>query len=456
VKPDTIAALATPPGQAGIGIVRLSGPQALAIAARLFRPRVPRPGPWPSHRLVLGQIIAPDDGQVIDEVLLAYMRAPHSYTREDVVEINCHSGWAVLQQVLNLALQHGARLAQPGEFTQRAFLAGRMDLTQAEAVLEVIQARSAAALKVAAAHLSGALGQTIATQHQALLDLLARVEADLDFGEEVPELDYQQLLPALQAIGRQIGTLAETYGQGRIWREGLQVVLAGRPNVGKSSLLNQLLQSERALVTDIPGTTRDVIAEQLVVNGLPVCLMDTAGLRQTEDTVEVLGVARTRQHLAQADLVLYLIDASQPWHPEDSEQLASLAGQQVLLVLNKCDLPMVLRQEALTAIWPHRLVVLSALTGAGIPELRQAIFQAAMAQTVPPSGQIVTQARHYQHLSQCRDYLSQAQNLLTAGAPPELIACDLRAAAQELGAILGLEIGEEVLDRIFSQFCLGK
>ncbi len=456
MKPETIAAIATPPGQAGIGIVRLSGPQALAIATRLFRPRVPRPGPFPSHRLLLGQIIAPDDGQVIDEVLLAYMRAPHSYTREDVVEINCHSGWAVLQQVLNLVLQHGARLAQPGEFTQRAFLAGRLDLTQAEAVLEVIQARSEAGLKVAAGHLSGGLGQTIAGQRQAILDLLALVEADLDFGEEVPELDYQGLLPALQSIGRQIAALGESYGQGRVLREGLQVVLAGRPNVGKSSLLNQLLQTERALVTAIPGTTRDVIAEQLVINGLPVCLMDTAGLRQAEDTVEVLGVARTRQHLARADLVLYLIDASEAWQPEDTVQLESLQGQKILLVLNKCDLPMVLSKDDLTARWPHQVVVLSALTGAGIPELRQAIFQAAMHQTLLPSGQIVTQARHYHHLAQCRDCLSQAQAQIAAGAPPELIALDLRAAAQELGAILGLEIGEEVLDRIFSQFCLGK
>ncbi|MGQ9919781.1 MAG: tRNA uridine-5-carboxymethylaminomethyl(34) synthesis GTPase MnmE [Desulfobacca sp.] len=456
MKPDTIAAIATPPGQGGIGIVRLSGPQALAIATRLFRPRVPRPGPYPSHRLLLGQIIAPDDGQVIDEVLLSYMQAPHSYTREDVVEINCHSGWAVLQQILNLVLQHGARLAEPGEFTQRAFLSGRLDLTQAEAVLEVIQARSAASLKVAAGHLSGGLGQTIARHRQAILDLLALVEADLDFGEEVPALDYQQLLPALQDLSREIETLATSYGQGRIWREGLQVVLAGRPNVGKSSLLNRLLQTDRALVTDIPGTTRDVIAEQVVINGLPVCLLDTAGLRQTEDTVEVLGVARTRQHLAQADLVLYLIDASQPWQPEDTVQLESLAGQKILLLLNKCDLPMVLSPEALALLWPHQVVVLSALTGAGIPELRQAIVQAAMDQALQPSGQMVTQARHYQHLRQCQDYLSQTQNLIAAAAPPELLACDLRAAAQELGAILGLEIGEEVLDRIFSQFCLGK
>ena len=456
MKADTIAAIATPPGQAGIGIVRLSGPAALAIATRLFRPRQPRPGPFPTHRLLLGQIIAPDDGQVIDEVLLSYMRAPHSYTREDVVEINCHSGWAVLQQVLHLVLQEGARLAQPGEFTQRAFLAGRLDLTQAEAVLEVIQARSSTGLKIAASHLAGGLGQTIAAQRQAILDLLARVEADLDFGDELPALDYQELAASIRGLAAAVGALGESYGRGRVLREGFQVVLAGRPNVGKSSLLNRLLETERALVTDIPGTTRDVIAEQVLINGLPVCLMDTAGLRQTQDRVEVLGVERTRQHLAQADLVLYLLDASQPWQAEDASQLESLAGQNLLLVLNKCDLPMVLGPDALRAAWPYPLVAISALTGAGLAELRQAIFQAAMGQTVPVSGQIVTQARHYQHLSHCREALSQAADLIAAGQPPELVAQELQTAAQELGAILGLEIGEEVLDRIFSQFCLGK
>lgn len=452
---DTIAAIATPPGQAGIGIVRLSGPQAMAVAARLFRPQNPRSLPFPSHRLLLGQIISPDNGQVIDEVLLSYMRAPHSYTREDVVEINCHSGWAVLQKILNLVLQQGARLALPGEFTQRAFLSGRIDLTQAEAVLEIIQSRSEAALRVATSHLTGGLGQTLAAQRQNILQLLAQVEADLDFGDEVPDLAYPDLLPPLQAISRDINALCQSYGQGRILREGLQVVLAGRPNVGKSSLLNQLLQTERALVTDIPGTTRDVIAEQVIIHGVPICLLDTAGLRQTEDKVEVLGVERTRQQLAHADLVLYLIDASQPWQPDDASQLEGLAGQRVLLVLNKCDLPLVISKDALAAAWPHQVVALSALTGAGVPELRQAIFQTAVNQD-PPAAQIVTQARHYQHLAQCREHLRQAQAHITAGLPPELIALELGAAAQALGAILGLEIGEEVLERIFSQFCLGK
>ncbi len=456
MKRETIAAISTPPGQAGIGVVRLSGPQAQAIAARLFRPHTPHNLPYPSHRLILGHIVSPDDGHVVDEVLLACMHAPHSYTREEVVEINCHSGYAVLQYILHLALQQGARLANPGEFTLRAFLSGRLDLTQAEAVLEIIQARGDAGLKVAAAHLAGGLGQKIARRRESLLDLLARVEADLDFGEELPELNYPELIPSLQALEAELAGLGQSYVQGRLLREGLQVVLAGRPNVGKSSLLNQLLQTDRALVTDIPGTTRDVIAENLVIQGLPVCLLDTAGLRQAHNKVEELGIERTQQHLTQADLVLFIVDASQPWHPEDTLRLAALAEQPALLVLNKGDLPPVLTETSVPAAWPHPVIRISARTGDGLPALKEAIFQAAMGKTGPLTPQVVTQARHKQHLDRCRQNLKQALELIGSGHPPELLALELQAGVQELGAILGLEIGEDVLERIFSQFCLGK
>ena len=456
MRQDTIAAIATPWGQGAIGIVRLSGPQALAIAGRLFRPQTPRPGPWPSHRLVLGRIVNPVSGEVVDEVLLAYMRAPRSYTREDVVEIQCHSGFAVLRQILQLVLEQGARLAQPGEFTLRAFLSGRLDLTQAEAVLEVIQARGEAGLKVAARHLAGGLGQKLTDLRQAILDLLARVEADLDFGEELPPLDYDDLLPVLAEISAELDILVQSYGRGRILREGLQVVLAGRPNVGKSSLLNRLLQTDRALVTDIPGTTRDIIAEQFTLDGIPVCLADTAGLRQTQDTVEALGVARTQAYLSQADLILYLLDASQPWQGDDTANLEQLRGQRVVLVLNKCDLPPVLTVPQVAAAWPQPIVAVSALTGAGLPELRQVIVQQALGQQAEPAGEIVTQARHHQHLAQCLQSLHRVRTILHSQGLPELAALELQAAAQELGTILGLEIGEEVLDRIFSQFCLGK
>ena len=456
MKQDTIAAISTPPGQAGIGVVRLSGPEAQAIVGRIFRPRNPHNLPLPSHHLILGEIISPDHGQVVDEVLVSAMHGPHSYTREDVVEINCHSGYAVLKEILHLALQQGARLANPGEFTLRAFLSGRLDLTQAEAVLEIIEARSGAGLKVAAAHLRGGLGGKIGELREALLDLLAHIEADLDFGEELPYLPYASLIPALQAVYAEIAVLIESSDQGRLLREGLQVVLAGRPNVGKSSLLNQLLQTDRALVTDIPGTTRDIIAESLVIQGLPVCLLDTAGLRQAHNKVEELGIERTRQHVSQADLVLYLVDASQPWQAEDTEHLAGLAEQPALLVLNKVDLPPQITGAAVPALWPHAVIHVSALTGEGLPALKEVIFQAGTGNTGLMPPQVVTQERHRQHLERCREYLSQALELIKAGQPPELLALELQAGAQELGAILGLEIGEDVLDRIFSRFCLGK
>jgi tRNA modification GTPase len=253
-----------------------------------------------------------------------------------------------------------------------------------------------------------------------------------------------------------IDTLLASYAQGRVLREGLQVVLAGRPNVGKSSLLNQLLQTDRALVTDIPGTTRDVIAEALVIRGAPVCLLDTAGLRQARDQVEELGIERTRQHLVQADLVLFVIDISQPWHPDDTAHLAALAGRPALLVLNKSDLPPKLTENSVPVSWPHPVLKVSALTGAGLPALREAIFQAALGDRSGANHQVVTQARHEQHLKRCGEALGQALDLILTDQPPELLALELQTAVQELGAILGLEIGEDILDRIFSRFCLGK
>ncbi len=341
---DTLAAISTPLGEAGIGIVRLSGPLACAIARRLFRPHRPRPT-WQSHRLYLGHIVDPQ-GDIVDEVMVTLMRAPHTYTREDVVEINCHSGYGVLRRILDLTLAAGARLARPGEFTLRAFLAGRLDLTQAEAVLEVIRARTATHLQVAAAHLHGGLGRRLAQVRQDLLDLLARVEAALDFPEEAGELPPAEVQAGLD---RQLGSLqalADSYEAGRLLREGLLVVIAGRPNVGKSSLLNRLLDMERAIVTEIPGTTRDLVEESVTLGGVVVRFSDTAGLRPAQDPVEELGIARTRERLRQADLVLYLVDASAPAAPEDAAALAELAGQPGLVVLNKMDLESRLSAEA--------------------------------------------------------------------------------------------------------------
>jgi tRNA modification GTPase len=454
---DTIAAISTPPGEAGIGIVRLSGPKAFAMARRLFRPYRPRLT-WQSHRLYLGHIVDPQ-GEIIDEVMVSLMRAPHTYTREDVVEINCHSGYGVLRRILDLVLAAGARLARPGEFTLRAFLSGRLDLTQAEAVLEVIRARTETHLQVAAAHLQGGLGRGLSRVRQDLLDLLARVEAALDFPEEAGELDPAVIQAELQRQQGSLQTLADSYEAGRLLREGLLVVIAGRPNVGKSSLLNRLLDMERAIVTEIPGTTRDLVEESITLHGVVVRFSDTAGLRPPQDRVEALGIERTRERLRQADLVLYLVDVSRPIAPEDATDLAELAGQPGLLVINKIDLTPKLPEDELSGhtSWPRTKI--SAKTGRGIEALKAEIVAQALGGGLRVAGEVITQARHHEHLRQCLTFLGQARELVAMYAPEpswELVALELGAAIHELGEITGEEVGEAILDRIFGQFCLGK
>ena len=454
---DTIAAISTPPGEAGIGIVRLSGPDAAAIARKIFRPHRPRQT-WRSHRLYLGHIVGSHE-EIIDEVFLTWMQAPQTYTREDVVEINCHSGYGVLSRLLSLVLEQGARLAQPGEFTLRAFLSGRIDLTQAEAVLEVIRARTDAALQVASGHLLGSLGLGLAQIREALLDWLARVEAALDFPEEAEELSPPTLDEGLAAQMAHLSGLAATYDAGRLLREGLLTVIAGRPNAGKSSLLNRLLDLDRAIVTEIPGTTRDLIEETITLGGILVRLSDTAGLRPARDRLEELGIQRTRERLAQADLVLYLVDGSEPFSPEDREALKELAGRRGLAVLNKVDLPPALDATELTKVTAFPVVRISTRTGEGIEPLKQAMVNLALGGGLKLSGEMVTQARHHQLLKNCLGSLSRARALLSAGRPApawELVALELQEAIRELGEITGQEVGDEILERIFGEFCLGK
>jgi tRNA modification GTPase len=454
---DTIAAISTPLGEGGIGIVRLSGPRAWAIARRLFRPHQPRQQ-WQSHRLYLGHIIDPT-GKVVDEVLLAFMQAPHTYTREDVVEINCHSGYGVLRRILDLALGAGARLARPGEFTLRAFLAGRLDLTQAEAVLEVIQARTAAHVQVAAEHLQGNLGHRLRRVRQELLDLLAQVEAGLDFPEEAGEISPPAIQVGLKLQRDSLQSLADTYEAGRLLKEGLLVVIAGRPNVGKSSLLNRLLDMERAIVSEIPGTTRDLVEESITLGGVVVRFSDTAGLRLARDRVEELGIARTRERLRQADLVLYLVDHSAPLASEDETALVEMSGRRGLVLINKIDLAQKLPEADLLGLTSWPVTKISARTGEGIAALKDEIVAQALGSGLKVQGQMITQARHQHHLSHCLAYLGQAQELLGTQAlePPwELVALELAAAIRELGALTGEEVGEAILDRIFGQFCLGK
>jgi tRNA modification GTPase len=452
---DTIAAISTPPGEAGIGIVRLSGPLAPAMARRLFHPRRPC-DPWQSHRLYLGHILD-SQGQVIDEVLLTWMQAPHTYTREDVVEIHCHSGSAALKAILGAALALGARLARPGEFTLRAFLSGRLDLSQAEAVLEVIQARTQASLRVAQAHLAGGLGRRLGASRAALLGVLAHLEAALDFPEEAAELSPEALDHALTGPCQDLGQLLKTYRHGRLLQEGVRVVLGGRPNVGKSSLLNRLLAADRAIVTDIPGTTRDVIEATLNLGGLPLRLADTAGLREARDRLEELGVARSREQLAQADLILFLVDGSQPLSPEDALLLKELADRPLLIIINKMDLPSRLDAAELGRACAHPVVQVSALTGQGMADLEQAVLDLVLAGGGRREGEMVTQARHADLLTRATEALGRGRGLLSQGEPPwELVALEVKEALVALGEITGEEVGEAVLDQIFGEFCIGK
>ncbi len=452
---DTIAAISTPLGEAGIGIVRLSGPAAESIARALFRPRHPR-SHFLSHHFYLGHIVASPE-EIIDEVLLTIMRGPRTYTREDVVEIHCHSGMGVLRRILELALVQGARLARPGEFTLRAFLSGRIDLTQAEAVLEVIQARTEAGLRVAAGHLEGRLGRSLQQARDSLLDLLAQMEAALDFPEDTGELPAGALATDLTGSIKALETLAASYQEGRLLREGLLVVIAGQPNVGKSSLLNCLLARDRAIVTEIPGTTRDLVEEVITLGGVPVRLSDTAGLRPAQDRVEELGIKRTRERLAQADLILYLVDGSQSLSPEARQDLAELGERAGLAVINKVDLPQEISLADLAKATALPITKISALTGEGIENLKQQVVDLTLRRGLNTTGEMVTQARHHQHLRQCLACLHQARTLLAEGdAPWELVALELQEAIRELGEITGQEVGDDVLDRIFSEFCLGK
>jgi tRNA modification GTPase len=453
---DTIAAISTPLGEAGIGIVRVSGPDAEAIAGALFRPRRLRSN-FLSHHLYLGHIVDPASQEIIDEVLLTLMRGPRTYTREDVVEIHCHSGIGVLRRILDLTLAQGARLARPGEFTLRAFLSGRLDLTQAEAVLEVIQARTEAGLRVAAEHLQGGLGRSVHKIRESLLDLLARVEVALDFPEEAGDLPVAAFTADFASPLEALETLAATFQEGRVLREGLLVVIAGRPNVGKSSLLNCLLARDRAIVTEIPGTTRDLVEEVITLGGVPVRLSDTAGLRPAQDLVEELGIKRTRERLVQADLVLYLVDGSLSLAPEARRDLAELGERPGLAVINKMDLPQELNISALAEATSLPLARISALTGEGLEELKRQIVELTLKGGLNTTGEMVTQTRHYQHLQRCLDNLHQARTLLEGGESPwELVALELQEAIRELGEITGQEVGDEVLERIFGEFCLGK
>lgn len=457
---DTIAAIATPHGEGGIGIVRVSGSLAVSIACKIFKsPQHASPADFPSHTLNYGHIVDPINGSIVDEVMLSIMRAPKSYTAEDVVEFNCHGGSVPLTTVLDLTLQAGARLAEPGEFTRRAFLNGRIDLAQAEAVADLIRSKTDLARQIAVDGLIGRISSEVNFLNEKLANLLAEVEASIDFPEE--ELDFLNLdamRQTVKAIQEGLEQLIATASDGKIVRDGINIAILGKPNVGKSSLLNRLLKSSRAIVTEIPGTTRDTIEETLNLRGIPVNLTDTAGIRRTEDIVEQQGVERSKSYLDRAALILMMIDASESLTDLDIELLEEASSRSAILVLNKMDLPIATTPKDLQLYAPEKTVVqTSMLHGAGIEELKSAVLQHVIGgDFVLGDSPIITNVRHDDALRRSQASLSHAIESLDAKMPPELIAVDLRSSLDAIGEIVGKTTTEDILDRIFSQFCIGK
>jgi tRNA modification GTPase len=455
---DTIAAVATPAGQAGIGIVRMSGPEARKIAEKIFRPRNPVDS-FQSHRLYLGHLIDPASGAPIDEVLVSFMAAPHTYTREEVVEINSHSGPLLLEQILKVLLGEGARLAKPGEFTFRSFMNGRMDLTQAEAIMDLINAQSERGLQLASNQIHGRLRAEIERLRQKAVDILAHIEVAIDFPEEEFSLLHRE-----ETAGRvqkdlldPVSRILSGYEERKLWMEGVKTVIVGRVNAGKSSLLNRLLNEEKAMVTPIPGTTRDIIESTIHMEGIPLHLMDTAGFRKVRGKLEQLGIHRAEQKMKEADLVLLVIDQSHPLHPEDLDLLARVRNKRAVVVLNKIDLPARVNGEALEtmAVGLPR-VRISALKGEGIEELRKAIRDVITSGIDTTDLGVAPSLRHKEALDRASGHFENTVSNLREGLPFEIIAADLQEGLESLGEIIGETTNEEVLDRIFSQFCIGK
>jgi tRNA modification GTPase len=455
VQGETIAAIATAvvPQQGSVGIVRMSGIDAIAIARTLFH--APGRQAWESHQILYGYVRHPQTKQLVDEALLLIMQAPRSYTREDVVEFHCHGGIMPVQQVLQLCIEQGAKLAQAGEFTLRAFLNGRLDLTQAESIADLVGSRSPQAAQAALAGLQGKLAVPIRQLRTTCLDILAEIEARIDFEEDLPPLDEAAIIAQIEQVLAEVTSILATADQGELLRAGLKVAIVGRPNVGKSSLLNAWSRSDRAIVTDLPGTTRDVVESQLVVGGIPVQVLDTAGIRETADQVEKIGVERSRRAAQAADLVLLTIDASTGWTAQDQEIYEQVQHRPLILVINKTDLA-----PATEVSYPdciNSIVKAAAALNQGIDALEKAILEAVHTDNLKAADlDLAINQRQAAALTRAKTSLQQVQETIAQQLPLDFWTIDLRGAIQALGEITGEEVTESVLDRIFSRFCIGK
>lgn len=455
---DTIVAISTPVGQGGIGIVRLSGPDAIRIGQKIFVPKNrDKLSGARSHSMLLGNIINTSDGGIIDEVLVSVMCSPNSYTKEDVVEINCHGGMISVKRILELAIENGARLAEPGEFTKRAFLNGRIKLTQAEAVLDLIRATTEESLKIAMLQLKGDLSEKLDRIRNVLIDILATTEAHMDFpDDEIEPGTCEKITGQLNGIQREIDLLSGTFQAARLFREGLSTAIVGRPNVGKSSLLNALLKKDRAIVTEIPGTTRDVIEDLININGLPVRIIDTAGIRNSDEVIEREGIRRSLDVLENSDFIIAMFDGSEALQKDDFDLLDMISAKSAVIAVNKSDLPLKIPLDIIKGSGKQYLRM-SVSSGGGLEELKSVIFNTNLKNWKEErEGTLVTNIRHKMSLDRSSSSLSRAVKILSGGEPLEIFSIELRDALDNIGEITGAVTREDILDKIFSDFCIGK
>ena len=455
---DTIAAVATPYGEGGIGIIRISGENALSILDDIFVP-AQSDGKMISRRLTYGRITDRESGDIIDEVLAVYMKGPKTYTAEDVVEINCHGSVVSLRKTLILVLRHGARMAEPGEFTKRAFLNGRLDLSQAEAVVDVIKAKTDRSFDVAVSQLEGGLSSRIGDIRKKLLDVLVDITVNIDYpDEDIEEITYSELAKNISLIGEMIEKLLSTASAGRMIREGIRIAIIGKPNVGKSSLMNALLRESRAIVTDIPGTTRDTIEEAVSIRDIPVRLVDTAGIRDTADEVEQLGIERSKEAFNSADLVIFMIDGSVPISDEDRMIAELVRDRNALILLNKSDLKNEVSHAQVREIaGDARIIETSFANGEGIDAIEDHIEELVYGGSVSQKESVmVNNVRHIDLLEKARASLADASGMTAAGEALDFIEVDIRDAYDFLGEITGDTVSDDIIDEVFSRFCLGK
>lgn len=457
---DTIAAIATAPGEAGIGIVRISGDKSIDLIDKIFISKQGKKlSEYKPRRITYGYIIDPKTEKRVDEVLISYMKGPNTYTREDIVEINCHGGMIPVKNILELVLRTGARSAEPGEFTKRAFLNGRIDLAQAEAVMDLISAKTEKGFDVALNQLEGSLSKKVSKVRDVLLEMLAHVEVSIDFSEDdVDEVALDYLLEKSIEVEKSIQKLLDTADTGKIIREGLSTVIVGKPNVGKSSLLNALVRESRAIVTDVPGTTRDVIEEHLNIKGVPLRLIDTAGIRETEDIVEKIGVERSKELFNLADLIIVMLDASRELMDEDKQIMELIGSRRALIIINKTDLPQKLNLEEVEEIVNNKKVIkISLVEEKGLEEIEDTLIEMVYQGGVQAKDSLlVTNVRHKNALERALESIKDSTNAIKQKLPLDFIEVDIKNTWEALGEITGDTVEEDLLDHIFKNFCIGK